>query len=68
MTKQPLKRNGYLHLFPNGDPFGSGFTATETEYRHDDIGIYRGDIGPQTRAWWRVYASRHGYVLVEWRD
>ena len=65
MTKQ--KRNGYLHLSPNGDPYGSGFTATETEYRDDNIGVYRGDIGAQTRQWWRDYANRYGYVLIESR-
>lgn len=63
MTTQ--KRNGYLHLTSDNNPCGSDFTATETEYRDDDIGTYRDDIGAQTRQWWRDYARRYGYVLIE---
>lgn len=57
----------YLQLTHNGDPFGSGFTATELESRDSTIGIYRGDIGAMPRSWWRAYARRHGYVLMEVR-
>lgn len=55
-----------IELEPNGDPFGHGFVGSQS----DDGGeswFYRGDIGPQTRAWWRSYAQRHGYKLREYR-
>lgn len=57
----------YLQLEHNGDPYGSGFTATELNHREDTIGIYRGDIGAMPRSWWRAYARRNGYVLIESR-
>ncbi len=58
----------YIELTPNGDPYGSGFTATELINRHDTIGVYRGDIGAQSRAYWRRYARRNGYKLIEYRS
>jgi hypothetical protein len=57
----------YLELAHNGDPYGSGFTATGLENRGDTIGVYFGDIGAKPRAWWRAYARRNGYVLIEVR-
>ena len=64
------KRNGrpiagFIELSPNGDPYGRGFTGTETVNRDDRYGVYRGDIGAQTRAWWRAWAARNDYVLIE---
>lgn len=53
-----------LGLSVNGDPYGGGFTASESR----DGGkswFYRGDIGARSRSWWRVYARRSGYVLRE---
>jgi hypothetical protein len=55
-----------LWLDHNGDPYGTGFTASEST----DGGkswFYRGDIGAQSRAWWRHYARRNGYTLREAR-
>lgn len=57
----------YLVLSPNGDPYGRGFTATEMDNPSDNTGIYCGDIGAMSRSWWRNYARRNGYKLVEWR-
>lgn len=53
-----------LELSHNGDPYGSGFTATESS----DGGhtwYYRGDIGAAPRRFWRGYARRNGYTLRE---
>ena len=61
VTKSTSRR--YLHL----SHMSGGFYATETEKRDDTIGIYRGDIGTQSRAFWREYARRAGFVLVEAR-
>lgn len=57
----------FLQLEHNGDPYGSGFTATELDRRDATIGVYRGDIGARPRSWWRAYARRNGYVLREVR-
>lgn len=53
-----------LELVHNGDPYGSGFWASESR----DGGrrwFHRGDIGAMPRWWWRRYAHRGGYVLRE---
>lgn len=55
----------YLVLEHSGDPYGRGFVATEMKNTTDQYGIYRGDIGAQSRQWWRNYARRNGYQLVE---
>lgn len=44
---------------------GSGFTGTLQAGRDERYGIYMGDKGAQTRAWWRHYAKANGYKLVE---
>ena len=53
-----------LELSVNGDPYGSGYTASEYDVKTDGW-FYRGDIGAQTRAWWRRYAKKHGFKLRE---
>lgn len=55
----------YLHLSYNGDSFGRGFVAMETENRNDTVGIYRGDIGARSRQFWRNFAKRNNFKLVE---
>lgn len=68
----PNTRGGYasnprgsLHVIeiqPNGDPFGGGWTASETT----DGGktwFYRGDAGARSREWWRREARRSGATL-----
>jgi len=65
MTTKP-RNNGILELSHNGDPYGSGFVANQS----NDGGhswFYRGDVGAQTRAWWRSYARKCGYILREYR-
>lgn len=57
----------FLVLSHNGDPFGGGFTASEYENRNDQFGVYRGDIGAMPRSFWRTYARKNDYVLVEVR-
>jgi hypothetical protein len=55
-----------LELSENGDPFGSGYTASEST----DGGVtwyYRGDIGARPRSFWRDYARRNGKILREVR-
>lgn len=49
-----------IEIRPNGDPFGSGFTATMST----DGGktwFYRGDIGARSEKFWRRYCKEHGY-------
>lgn len=61
-----MGRKPILELSPNGDPFGSGFTASEST----DGGrtwFYRGDIGAMPRSFWRAYARRAGKILREVR-
>ncbi len=57
----------HIVLSHNGDPFGSGFTGTLQAGRDERYGIYMGDCGAHTRAWWRHYARKHNYILVEVR-
>jgi hypothetical protein len=55
-----------LQLAHNGDPYGGGFTATQSDT--DGVSwFYRGDIGPMPRSFWRRYARLHGYTLREVR-
>lgn len=51
-----------VEIQPNGDPYGRGFTATET---HDggESWFYRGDIGAQPREWWRRHCRLTGKRL-----
>jgi hypothetical protein len=53
-----------LELSQNGDPYGTGFTASESKDGGQSW-FYRGDIGAQTRAFWRRYARRNGHILRE---
>ena len=64
----PGKPVQYIVLSHNGDPFGRGFTGTLMHKLDDDSGIYCGNIGAQSRAWWRSYARSKGYKLVECRS
>jgi hypothetical protein len=51
-----------IEIQVNGDPYGSGFLGSQS----DDGGnswCYRGDIGAQTREWWRTYCRRNNYIL-----
>jgi hypothetical protein len=55
-----------LELTENGDPYGRGFTASEST----DGGVtwfYRGDIGAMPRRYWRSYARKNNKVLREVR-
>jgi hypothetical protein len=53
-----------IELQHNGDPYGRGFTASES---HDGGAswFFRGDAGARTRAWWRHEARQIGAVLRE---
>lgn len=53
-----------LWLEHNGDPYGSGFTASESTDGGESW-FYRGDVGAMPRAWWRNYARRNGHTLRE---
>lgn len=56
-----------IELTHNGDPYGRGFTASEST----DGGkswFYRGDIGAAPRHWWRWYCRRTYSVLREVRN
>lgn len=67
MTAEIKKRKPILELQPNGDPYGKGYTASEST----DGGLswfYRGDIGARSRNWWRRYAYSYGATLREYRQ
>lgn len=51
-----------IEIYINGDPFGRGFEGSQS----DDGGkswYYRGDVGAQTREYWRQLARVIGAVL-----
>ena len=51
-----------IEIQPTGDPYGRGFTGSQS----DDNGhswYYRGDIGAQTREFWRYYCRKNNYIL-----
>lgn len=55
-----------LVLRPNGDPYGMGYYAIEYKDQSEYLtgyGSYRGDIGNQSRSYWRAYARRNNYIL-----
>ena len=60
-----MKKKAKIWLNHNGDPYGRGFTGYEAA--DDGRTFYRGDLGAQTRAWWRAYARANGYELGEVR-
>ena len=51
-----------IEIRPNGDPFGRGYVGSETE-DNGHSWFYRGDIGAQSRAWWRAYCRRITAIL-----
>lgn len=60
------KGKDILHIKHNGDPYGSGFDARES----NDGGLtwyYRGDSGAHPRWFWRFLARKFGYTLREER-
>lgn len=53
-------------IHENGDPYGSGYVGSEYKNRHaaeEGKGFYRGDLGAMSRAAWRRFCRKHGYVL-----
>lgn len=56
-----------LELTPNGDPYGSGYTASHSSDGGESW-FYRGDIGAKPRWWWRRFAFQNGYTLREPRS
>ena len=51
-----------IEIQVNGDPYGRGYVGSQS----DDNGhswYYRGDIGAQTRQYWRNYCRRKNYIL-----
>ena len=55
----------FILLQRNGGPFGRGFTGIQLEKRDDRFGVYLGNIGARPRSWWRGYARRNGFKLIE---
>jgi len=53
-----------LELSHNGDPYGTGFVASEST-DGGETWFYRGDIGAMPRSKWRHYARQHRYILRE---
>lgn len=51
-----------IEITPNGDPYGSGFTGSES-LDGGTSWVYRGDIGARSRRYWRWYAKQQGAVL-----
>lgn len=56
-----------LRLERNGDPFGKGFVGTLFDSPDAEFGVYQGQLGAQSRQYWRTVAARNGYKLVEVR-
>lgn len=63
-----MKAGGLIELSPNGDPFGRGFTGSHTVDEDESSWVYWGDIGAQSRDWWRTYCYRNDITLREWRN
>lgn len=57
----------HIILSPNGDPYGRGFVGMLANSADADSGVYMGDVGARPRSWWRTYAKRNAYLLVEVR-
>ena len=55
-----------IEIRHNGDPYGCGFVGSMST-DNGDSWTYRGDIGAQSRQWWRAYCRRNGYTLREER-
>jgi len=55
-----------IELQHNGDPYGRGFVGSESP-DNGNSWFYRGDIGAQSRAWWRYYCWKNNYILREYR-
>lgn len=57
-----VARPPVVEIQPNGDPYGGGWTGSET---HDGGAswVYRGDVGARPRQWWRDYCRRTGRRL-----
>jgi hypothetical protein len=56
-----------IELSYNGDPYGRGFTASESS----DGGLtwfYRGDIGSAPRSYWRNHCRKFKIILREQRN
>jgi len=60
------KPRAILELSHNGDPFGGGFTASESTDGGNSW-FYRGDIGARSRDYWRRYAVLTNSILREVR-
>jgi len=57
-----------IEIYPNGDPFGRGFCGTEYKDQKEydsGIGVFRGDIGPRPRSFWRSYCA--GKYILRYR-
>jgi hypothetical protein len=55
-------KNNIISIQTNGDPYGRGYVGSQTTDGGESW-FYRGDVGAQSRAWWRNYCRRNGYVL-----
>lgn len=55
-----------IELTPNGDPYGSGFWGRESR-DGEHSWFFRGDVGAQSRTWWRRYCRKQNIRLREWR-
>lgn len=51
-----------IEISPNGDPYGKGFVGSETNDGGESW-FYMGNIGAQSRNFWRLYANKNGYIL-----
>jgi hypothetical protein len=56
-----------IELQHNGDPYGSGFTGSESTDGGESW-FYRGDVGAMPRWWWRNYCRRTNKILREVRN
>ena len=51
-----------IEIYPNGDPYGSGFEASESTDGGNSW-FYRGDVGARTREFWRNYCRKNNCTL-----
>ena len=55
-----------IEIYVNGDPYGRGYCGSQSTDGGQSW-YYRGDIGAQSRTWWRAYCRQNNYVL-RYRD
>ena len=61
-NRNPRGSQNIIAIKPTGDPYGRGWEGSQST-DGGQTWFYRGDIGRQSRQWWRAYARREGASL-----